>query len=427
MGFIKNYDQLATNDNRKIILSLIEEAYKSIQPKQIFDEHFKLTGNQLEIKGQAFDLSKFEQIKLVGFGKGSAEMCRIIEETLGDRLHEGFDIDVIDEQKFSKINYTKGTHPLPSVENIEYTKKALNYLEGTTEKDLVLIVVCGGGSVLFEAPYKIDLETLTKVNDTLLDSGANITEMNVIRRHLSRVKGGNLAKTLYPSTVAALLFSDVPGNDLSVIASGPTVKDHTTMADVKNILDKYQILEKVQITPDDFLETPTDDKYFEKVHNILMLSNHTALNAMEKKAKELGRQAFVMTDRLQGDARKLGEKLILETAPGQILLAGGESTIKITGDGKGGRNQALVLCSLPYLNDKTAIASFGSDGWDFYHFAGAIADQDTLKKIDDMELDVEEYLSDDNSYGFWEKTGDGIDTGKMESNVSDLFIVYKSN
>ncbi len=425
MGYIKNYDQLATNDNRRFVLDLIEEAYRSIQPKQIFDNHFSLTNDMLKIKNQTFDLSKFDQIKLVGFGKGSAEMCRIIEETLGDRLHTGFDIDVIDEQKFSKINYTKGTHPLPSEANIEYTRKALDYLEGTTEKDLVLIVVCGGGSVLFEAPYKINLEKLTKINDALLDSGANITEMNTIRRHLSRVKGGGLAKAVYPSTVAALLFSDVPGNDLSVIASGPTVKDHTSMKEVKKILEKYKISEKVTITPDEFQETPTDNKYFEKVHNILMLSNHTALDAMEKKARKSGKDVFVLTDRLQGDARTLGKKLIDETPQGQVLLAGGESTIKITGQGRGGRNQALVLCSLPYLNDQTIIASFGSDGWDFFHFAGAIADQETIKKSKELKLDVNKFLSDDNSYGFWEKTGDGIETGRMESNVSDLFIVLK--
>ena len=425
MGFIKNYDQLASNDNRKLVLELIEAAYTSIQPKNVFDNHFSVKGNILKIQNKTFNLDDFEHIKLVGFGKGSAEMCRIIEHALGERLHEGFDIDVIDEHNLGKIKYTLGTHPLPSEENIEYTKKVLEYLKGADEKDLVLVVVCGGGSVLFEAPYKIDLSTLTKVNDALLDSGATITEMNVIRRHLSRVKGGGLAKIVYPSTVVSLLFSDVPGNDLSVIASGPTVRDHTSMTDVKKILDKYNLLDKVKIGNDDFQETPNDDKYFKKVHNILMVSNHTALDAMEKKARELGKNSFILTDRLQGDARALGKDLINQTPNGQILLAGGESTIKITGNGKGGRNQALVLSSLPHLKSSTVIASFGSDGWDYYKFAGAIADTETIKKAKSLGLDASEFLSDDNSYGFWEKIGEGIKTGKLESNVSDLFIVYK--
>ncbi len=193
----------------------------------------------------------------------------------------------------------------------------------------------------------------------------------------------------------------------------------------KRLLKKYQLSEKVQIADDDFTETPTEDKYFEKVHNILMLSNHTALNAMEKKARSLGFNSFVLTDALQGDARELGKKLIDQTPSGQILLAGGESTIKITGTGKGGRNQALALASLPYITEGTIIASFDSDGWDFYELAGAIADQHTLKKIEDLGLDVNDFLKEDNSYGFFEKTGDGILTGKLESNVSDLFIVFK--
>jgi glycerate 2-kinase len=427
MGFIKNYEQLASNDNRRLILDLIETAYASIQPKNVFANHFSLKGNILRIQDKSFDLSNFEKITLVGFGKGSAEMCRIIENILGEKLTEGFDIDVIDEHAFKKIKYTKGTHPLPSEANIKYTEEVLEHLEKTDEKNLILVVVCGGGSVLFEAPHKINLATLTKVNDALLDSGAAISEMNIVRKHLSRVKGGGLAKIVYPSTIVAMLFSDVPGNDLSVIASGPTVKDHTTLKDVKKILNKYDISSKVKITDRDFDETPSDDKYFKNVHNVLMLSNHTALNAMEKLAKKQGKKSFVLTDRLEGDAEKLGEKLIKQTPSGQILLAGGESTIKIAGNGRGGRNQALVLASLPFLKDRTAIASFGSDGWDFYHFAGAIADADTIKKMKNQGLDAAEYLEDDNSYEFWKKIGDGIETGHLESNVSDLYIVYKPN
>ncbi len=425
MRYIQNFDQLTTNENRKIVLELIESAFAAIQPKVVFENHFSIKENILKIQDKTFDLNSFEKVTIVGFGKGSAEMCRIIEEALGEKLTEGFDIDVIDEHKFKKIQYTKGTHPLPSEENIRYTQKVLAHLEKTNEKDLIIGVVCGGGSVLFEAPYKIDLKKLTEVNNALLKSGATISEMNVIRKHISKVKGGGLAKILYPATFANLIFSDVPGNDLSVIASGPTVKNHSTMDDVKNIIEKYKLTEKVEIAHEDFIETPTDDKYFEKVHNILMLSNHTALNAMEKKARELGKNCFVLTDALQGDARGLGKELIDQTQPGQILLAGGESTIKIIGSGKGGRNQALVLCSLPYIKEGTVIATFDSDGWDFYELAGAIADSETLEKVKTIKIDVKEYLDNDNSYGFFEKTGDGILTGKLESNVSDLFIVYK--
>jgi glycerate 2-kinase len=425
MGYIKNYDQLATNDNRKVVLELIEAAFTAIQPHHVFENNFSLENDTLKIFYETYDLSKFERIFLLGFGKGSAGNCKLLEGKLGNRLTEGYDIDVVEDEHFATVKYTKGTHPLPSEANIAFTKHAIEHLEHVNEKDLILIVTCGGGSVLFEAPNKLNLEQITAVNQALLKSGADITEMNSIRKHLSRVKGGGLAKILYPATVINLIFSDVPGNDLSVIASGPLVKDHSTMANVKKIIAKYSLDTKVEISPDAFSETPTDPKYYERVHNILMLSNHTALDAMEKLAAQKGITTHVMTDRLQGDAKTLGEKLISETLSGHILLAGGESTIKITGKGKGGRNQALVLNALPFIKNDTVLAAVGSDGWDFYELAGAIADKDTKKKMEEMDIDPKPFLADDNSYEFWTKIGDGINTGHLDSNVSDLYIVYK--
>jgi len=422
MPFVKNYKQLATNENRKIVLQLVETAFAAIKPQVVFDSNFSLQQNQLKIQDKVFDLSQFEKIHLIGIGKGSAEVCRIIENTLGEKLSEGFDIDVIDESPFKKIQYTKGTHPLPSQANFDYTEKIINHLTTLKEKDFVILVTCGGGSVLFEKPHTFSLQQMIAVNDALLDSGATISEINTIRKHLSQVKAGGLAKIIYPATAVNLIFSDVPGNDLSVIASAPLVKDSTTMQDATAVLQKYKLQSP---TPSDLVEPPKDDKYFAKVSNILMLSNLTAINAMEKKAKELGFNCYVMTDKLQGDARTLGKKLIDETPSGQILLAGGESTIKITGKGKGGRNQALVCSALPFIKDETVLVSFDSDGWDFYGYSGALADKDTLKKITDQKLDVKSFLDDDNSYGLLEKIGDGIDTGKLESNVSDLFIVLK--
>ncbi len=423
MALIQNYDSLASNDNRKVALELVETAFSSITPPKIFETAFSFENNVLRLQDQTFDLNNFERISLIGLGKGSAEMCRIIEEKLGDKLTQGMDIDVVDEAAFQKVKYTKGTHPLPSQINIDYTKQVLEATKGMTEKDLVLVVICGGGSAMFEAPKNLSLERLDKLFSDMLKSGADITEMNVVRKHVSLVKGGGLAHHLYPATVASLIFSDVPGNDLSTIASGPTVKDAHSLDDTKAVLSKYNLLGDV--TDEDFSPTPTDDHFFEHVHNILMLSNLTAINAMQKKAEELGWKTRVWTDKLQGDAREMGQKLISEAQAGEILLAGGETTIKIAGRGLGGRNQALALCALPFVDDNTLLVSFSTDGWDFYWFAGALVDSDTKKKIEEMHIDVNEYLSDDNSYGFFERVGDGIKTGKQESNVSDLYIVLK--
>jgi glycerate 2-kinase len=425
MSYIKNYDQLATNDTRKVVLELAEAALASVAPHEVFKKNFTLEGDTLTIQGKTYDLSQFDRVFLLGFGKGSSGNAKLVEEKLGDHLTEGYVIDVVEDEHFSKIHYTKGTHPLPSQENFSFTTHAIEHFENLTEKDFVIIVTCGGGSVLFEAPHTLTLDKMVAVNKALLDSGANITEMNIVRKHLSQVKGGGLAKILYPATVVNLIYSDVPGNDLTVIASGPLVKDPTSMHDARDVYDKYHLESAGVFTPQDFVETPKDDKYYQNVSNVLMLSNLTALDTMEKIAKEKGIDVHILSDRLQGDARTLGKELIDETAPGQLLLAGGESTIHITGHGKGGRNQALVLCALEYLRDNTVIASFGTDGWDFYELAGAIGDHETVKKAEEQGLDVKALITDDNSFEFWSKTGDGIQTGHLDSNVSDLFIVYK--
>ncbi|HEX8965888.1 MAG TPA: DUF4147 domain-containing protein [Patescibacteria group bacterium] len=424
MTFIKNFNSLATTPGRKLVLTLVEEAFSAISPQKVMDTHFVLANNQLIIQGKQFDLAFYKRIFLIGFGKGSSGISKFIEQKLGDKLTKGFDIDVVDET-FSKISYTKGTHPLPSQENLDYTQKVLESMQNLSETDLVLVVICGGGSVLFEKPKSLSLEQLTNLNSALLKSGATISEMNVIRKHVSDVKGGKLAKKLYPASVVSLIFSDVPGNDLSVIASGPTVKDPSTKQDMQQIIEKYQ-LQSVGLTENDFEETPKDENVFAKVSNILMVSNVTALTAMQQKAKELGANARILSDRLEGNAKTIGKDLVNQTNAHEILLAGGETTVHVTGKGNGGRNQSLVLGTLPYITDNTTIiVSFDSDGWDFMELAGAIGDYQTIEKAKNLNLNEKAFLDDDNSLEFFQKVGDGINTGKLESNVSDLMIVYK--
>ncbi len=426
MPLIGNFKNLSTSPQREIVLKIIESGLESIRPRKALETNFILNGSKLKISNQEFDLKKFNRVFLIGFGKGSAGISKIIENTLKDFLTTGYVIDNV-FQKFSKINFTLGSHPLPSQENIEFTENVLEKISNLTEKDLVLVVICGGGSAMFEAPFKIDFQTLTKISKSLLLSGATISEMNVIRKHLSRVKGGQLAKHLYPATVASLIFSDVLGSELSTIASGPTVQDPTTLNDALEIIKKYDIQKSVEIPLDWLTELPIDEKYFRNVNNIIIISNKTALLAMKDRANSLGFETDLYSDRLQGDAKLIGKQLIQVAKPGRILLAGGETTLKALGNGRGGRNQTLVLAALPFITNTTVIASFDTDGVDFYHFAGAIGDETTIEKSEKLKLDREKYLSDDNSYEFFEKTGDGIFTGKLESNVSDLIVVFKNN
>ncbi|HKC14827.1 MAG TPA: DUF4147 domain-containing protein [Patescibacteria group bacterium] len=376
MGFIKNFDKLATTPQRKIVLDLIETALSSIQPEKVL-ENFTVEG-----------IKNYEHVYLIGFGKGSAKISKIIEQKLGDKLTEGYVIDVTPEE-FNKIQFTQGTHPLPSQTNLDFTKKVVERFENKlTQKDLVIVVVTGGGSVLFELPNFLSLPELIKKNDELLKSGLNIEDMNAERKKISKVKGGGLARILQPAKVLGLIFSDVPGNNISTVASGPT-----------------------------------DDPSAE---NILVLSNKTALNAMKQKADQLGINAQIYFDAVQGEAKVVGPELIKTAKSNSVLLVGGETTVTVqNNNGKGGRNQELVLGALSKVDEQTTIASFDSDGWDNTEFAGAIGDLSTLNKAKEQNLNVDEFLNNNNSLEFFQKTEDGIETGRLPSNVSDLMIVYK--
>lgn len=424
MDYIKNYNSLATSNQRRIVLDLIEAAIFSIQPENILDKNFALKERSLQIQNQTVDISAFDRIFLLGFGKGSANISSIIEQKLGDQLTEGYVIDLVN-QHFQKIQSTLGTHPLPSQINFDFTQKIINRLSNLTEKNLVIIVTCGGGSALFEKPISLSLEEITSVNKVLLKSGANIYEMNVIRKHLSQVKGGGLAKILFPATIINLIFSDVLGNNFSTIASGPTVKDPTTILEAIDIYKKFHLDRKTSLSETSFIETPKENRYFEKVTNILMVSNLTALSAMQQKAQDLNYSATIYSDKFAGVAKDSGSKLIAATTNHSVLLAGGETTVTVQGKGQGGRSQELVLASLPYLKDNEVVASFGTDGWDNTPAAGAIGDFQTLEKSKNLGLDPQKFLAENNSYAFFQKVEDAIVTGRLPSNVSDLMIVFK--
>ena len=220
MDMIRNLADLATTEQRKQVLEIISAGLQAIQPAEVLTGNFAISNRLLCIKERKFELRPDARLFLLGMGKGAAGICRHIEEVLGEDLTEGYAIDVV-EASFSRVHYMTGTHPLPSPENLAFTQMVLEKFAGLSAQDLVLVVICGGGSAIFEAPAKVGLGTLIALNKALLMSGATISEINVVRKHLSTVKGGGLAKALYPAAVVSLIFSDVPGNDLSVIALRP--------------------------------------------------------------------------------------------------------------------------------------------------------------------------------------------------------------
>jgi glycerate-2-kinase len=241
---------------------------------------------------------------------------------------------------------------------------------------------------------------------------------------LSLVKGGQLAKLIYPTKLISLIFSDVPGNDLSTIASGPTVPDKTTVKEAQGILERYSILKKVGITQIELRETPKDHKYFKHVENLLFVSAKTALKAMREKAEDLGYEAQVFNEQFQGEVKKLSQDIIKVGNKKHLCwLGAGESTVEVKGKGVGGRNQELALRVLPFLHPHQVFLSLASDGHDNCESAGAVVDSSTLMRAKNLQLNLESCLANNDSFNFLEKVGDNIHTGLTGANVADLFIL----
>jgi glycerate 2-kinase len=419
---IKNIEQLSRTPLRKATLLIAAAGVKAVLPKNVIFENISVKNNLLLIKNRKFDLRKYRRLFIFAFGKAAADSAQSLEKILGNYLTSGVVIDT-KTYKSKRLKVFAADHPLPTKRNIKAGReliKTLKSLGKFTKNDMVLTIISGGASVLLCYPHQLTTTKLGAVVSALLKRGADIKEINIVRKHLSLIHGGYFAKYVYPAKTIALLYSDVPTSDLSVIASGPTFRDNTTVNDAKRIAKKYSLGKQP------FIETPKDKKYFKNVSNILVCDNLTALKAMRTKAKELGYKPIIYSNQLHGEARHAGKKLLAKLKAGTAVLAAGETTVKVKGFGKGGRNQELVLGSLPRLKEKEVIISIASDGKDFIKGAGgAIADLNTLKKAAKMNLDYKKYLNNNDAYNFFKKTGDLILTNPTGANVSDLIIALK--
>ncbi|MFA6437319.1 MAG: DUF4147 domain-containing protein [Candidatus Paceibacterota bacterium] len=415
---IKNFTKLASTPERKIALDVANAGIEAITPDKVIKENIRLDKSVLTIKNKSFDLKEIKNIYVIGVGKAAFETGSALEKVLGDKITEGILLD-INKGKLKHLESFVGTHPLPSEENIRVSKKIVKLVEKATKDDLIIALISGGASALFCLPQKASVQRMASLTNRLLRSGADIYEVNTVRKHLSQVKGGGLAKFAYPAKVVSLIFSDVPGDDLSFIASGPTVKDETTKIDAQRIIKKYDIR-----TNSKLFETPKDKKYFENVTNILLLSGRYAIEAMQKRCQELKVPCTVYSYALRGEAKIVGRKLLQRLPKSGIMVASGETTVKVEGKGKGGRNEELVLGALPYL-EKTVFISLASDGLDNSEAAGAIGDEDSLKKSQVKNLNWREYIDNNDSFHFFKKLDDLIITGPTGTNVSDLIVIYK--
>jgi len=442
---IINFQDLAKNPLRKKALLIVEAGYEAIDIEKVVRKKIKLQNNKLSILGalthQNIDLDNYKRIFLVGIGKGSALASLSLAKILGKRLFGGIALDI---QKVkinnSKLKILRGTHPLPSKQNILATQKIIKLVKGLKKDDLLIIFICGGGSALLCASEE-ELKYSMLATQLLTQSGADIKELNTVRKHLSETKAGGLAKMAYPATVVSLIISDVPtaNNDLSMVASGPTVFDKTTKKDAVHILKKYNL----QFPNSNFqlIETPKNKKYFRKVKNILFLSNQEPILAMAQKAKELGFKPKIYSLKLRGEAQNSFAPMMKKIKSGEAMLAGGETTVtlknpkskfQIAKIGKGGRNQEAVLGMLVKMIQDSrfkiqdyVFISFATDGRDNTEAAGAIGDFLTIEKAKKLKLDPKKYLEDHNSFSFFKKTGDLIYIKPRTFNVADLMILLK--
>lgn len=417
--WIKNKSQLATSPERKVVLDIIEAGLDSIDTKKIIKSSVSLVGKILTIKDKVFDISDTENIYVIGFGKPSCLAVSVLDEILGDKIQDGIAIGLA-PVTCEFIETFGGTHPHPSVHNVELSEKIIKISKKTTEKDLVIVVVSGGGSALLCWPLK-ECKQANRLYEEFLQTGGNIKELNTIRKHISSLKGGGLAKELYPAQVIGLIFSDVPGNSYDFIASGPTYKDTSTIYDAQSILDKYN-LKGYELN-----ETPVDNKYFDKVTNIPLVSNIEAVEAMKRKAISLGLKSKVLSYELYDDFEEVTKKFLAAVEPGCIVLAGGEpSSIVTSQGGTGGRCQRLSSEMLPHLTEADVFSAVASDGLDNSAAAGVIEDATSLQRLHDKKLDWDDYQKRWDSMSLFTELGNELlETGPTQANVSDLMIMYR--
>lgn len=410
---IQNFKDLATTQTRRHALEILNAGIEAVLTKPAMYRQISISKNMLHIQKHTWDLSCYKRILVVGAGKASSDMARALEEILGKRITQGIVIDT-QKKKLSTIRVIQGTHPLPSLTNIEATKQIIDLLNTATKEDLVFCLMSGGGSSLLEDPI-IPLDQLIQINKELLHRGSTIQEINTVRKHLSRIKGGQLAQLTAPATLITLVVSDVITNDLAVIASGPTVLDKTTVKDAEHIRQKYLL----PVLP--FIETPKQLSNNSK--HIILLSNILAAEAMKKKAKTLGYRANILTTQMHGEATKNGSELAQKVKPRQALIAVGESTVTVRGKGKGGRNQELALSAMLHLKEGVLI-SCASDGVDFItDAAGGIVDEKTKELANKKKINIQKYLQNNDSFHALKKLNSLIITGKTGTNVCDFVVV----
>ncbi len=433
-------------NNRKTVLEIFLAGVESVKPDRLIGNAISYSKEKLVINNQAFDLSDVQNIYVIGAGKASALMAQAFETILGSAITGGHIVTKYGHSVLLKyIEVSEAGHPVPDENGLKGTKQIISFAQKADKNDLVICLLSGGGSsLLTDIPANCTLADLALLNDLLLKSGADIGEINCVRKHLSKIKGGQLAKIASPAIVISLILSDVIGDPIDVIASGPTAPDESAFADAKAVLDKYNLSSKVAPSILKILNDGEQGKLTEtlkkeeqavnQIYNFIIGNNKLALQAAKSKAEDLGFYTQIETDILAGNAEDLAPLLVKTAIKWRnenkslktCLLYGGEPTVKITGNGLGGRNQHLALICAKLLQGQAGITilSGGTDGTDGpTDAAGAVVDAETFQNALRLNLNIDQHLQNCDSYNFFRNEGGLIITGPTQTNVMDIIIL----
>lgn len=439
---------LTTEKRNQAATEIFNAGLNAVEPGAAIRRYCRLNDDIFIVDGKTYDLDLFENILVLGVGKAGASMAKAIEEILTHRITEGLIIVKYDHLEILEtIRLKEAGHPVPDQNGFEGAQDLYQLASSADEKTLVICLVSGGGSALMVSPVPgVSLKDKQNTTKVLLSCGATIHEINTIRKHLSSIKGGGLARAVYPATMVSLILSDVVGDNLDSIASGPCVPDSSTFSECLAILAKYSIELKIPLSVVEHIkagvkgtvpETAKEDQiFFTKTQNVIVGCNFDALLQAKEKADELGYNTLLLSSMIEGITRDVAANHIAIAREIQLhdyplkkpacILSGGETTVVLKGNGKGGRNQEFVLAAILKSTDikNITILSAGTDGTDGpTDAAGAYADETTLQRADTLGIEPMGYLEENNSYHFFDKVKSLYKTGPTNTNVMDLRII----
>lgn len=433
---------------RRDALAILRAALQAADAGNAVRRHLSVSRSRLRAGTTSISLKEFNRVFLIAAGKAATQMTTAARQILGAALTGGIAVTKYGHsgRSLRPVKVIEAGHPIPDEGGLAASGQIRELLRELNAQDLLIVLISGGASALLPAPIEpVTLPDKQSTTDLLLRAGADITELNTVRKHLSTLKGGGLASLAYPAKTISLVLSDVIGDQLDVIGSGPTVPDPSTFADALGVLEKYGVLDRVPKAVRSRLqdgaagkapETPKPgDPLFQNVRNIVVGSNRLSLEAAARTARDLGYHTLILSSTMQGEAREVARvhaqilrEIHLSGHPARrpaCILSGGETTVTVTGPGKGGRNQEFALAAgieIAGLRD-SLVLSAGTDGTDGpTDAAGAIATDDTVSRAAALGLDARAHLRANDAYQFFDTLGDLIRTGPTGTNVMDIHL-----